>query len=136
MGRNGGTSYNETVSHSTTRGRSQTLAPVYRTLPSAVYSLQEQQYRAAAGVRNLPKQTAIVKPPFAHSVRVTVPMVTDGYARSERVERFREQVFEKSGVMATRAEVEAEIERRRQDLERRAAGPKERAPVEPDDFLE
>lgn len=136
MGRNGGTSYNETVSHSTTRGRSQTLAPVYRTLPSAVYSLQEQQYRAAAGVRNLPKQTAIVKLPFAHSVRVTVPMVTDGYARSERVERFREQVFEKSGVMATRAEVEAEIERRRQDLIRRAAGPKERAPVEPDDFLE
>lgn len=135
-GRSRGTSRNEAVTRSASRGRSQTLAPVYRTLPSAVYSLQEQQYRAAAGLRNLPKQTAIVKPPFAHSVRVSIPMVTDGYARSERVERFRERVFEKSGVMATRAEVEAEIERRRQDLERRAAGPKECPPAEPDDFLE
>lgn len=135
-GRNYGTSRNETKTRSATHGRSQAMAPVYRTLPGTVYSLQEQQYRASAALRNLPKQTAIVKPPFAKSTRITVPAVTDGYARAERVERFRGRAFEMSGVMARRAEVEAEIAARAQELERRAAEPHERKGVEGDDFLE
>ena len=112
------------------------MAPVYRTLPGAVYSLPEQQYRASAALRNLPKQTAIVKPPFAKSTRIIVPAVTDGYARAERVERFRGRAFEMSGVMARRAEVEAEIAARAQELERQAADPHERKGAEGDDFLE
>ncbi len=124
------------ATHGTTHGRGQSLSPIYRTLPGAVYSLPEQQYRAASKLRNLPKQTAIVKPPFSPSRFLRVPVVSDGYARDERVVRFRQRAFEKSGVMAPRAEVEAEIAARGRELERRAAEGEKRHAAEPDDFLE
>lgn len=125
----------ESVSSSTTRGVSQALAPVYATLPSAVYSLQEQQYRNAAYLRNLPQKTAIVKPPFARSVHITVPVVVEGYARDERVGRFRDRVLERSDIVAPRAAVEAEIAARAQTLERLAQHGED-TKTEPDDFCE
>lgn len=129
-----GTSRSRGVTH----GRSETLAPVLNTLPSAVYSLPEQRYRAAVLVRNLPPRTAVVKVPYGPSVVVTVPPVEEGYARAERVERFRARAFAKSGVVVPIAEAEAEIERRGHDLERRAAEAAEgvEEPQDPDDFLE
>lgn len=134
------TSGSESVSHGTSRsvgtttGRSETLAPLLKTLPSAVFSLEEQRYRKAAFLRNLPRQMAVVKAPYRRSVVITVPPVEDGYARPERVERFRERAFVKSGVVVPVAEAEAEIKRRGQSLERAACG--KDAPGGPDDFLE
>ena len=128
------------VTHGTSRsrgfthGQSETLAPILKTLPSAVFSLEEQRYRKAAFLRNLPRQMAVVKAPYAPSVVVTVPPVEEGYARHERVERFWARAFEKSGVMAPVSEAEAEIERRGRELER-AARAKDPPPT-PDDFLE
>jgi hypothetical protein len=133
-------SESESVSHGTSRsrgvthGQHETLVPVYQTLPSAVFSLEEQRYRKAAFLRNLSPRTAVVKVPHARSVIVTVPPVEEGYARHERVVRFRDRTFARSGLMTTRAKAEAEIEARGRELERAASAKK--APATPDDFLE
>lgn len=121
---------------SRSRGWSETMVPILEELPTSVFSLEEQLHKAAAGIRDLRSQRAIVKIPEPPSVTVKVATVEAPYAREERVQRFLESSFARSPFARSRNEADAEAEARRQDLIRRAAGPKERAPVEPDDFLE
>lgn len=100
------------------QGASQAMAPVYQMLPTSVYSLQEQMYKAAAALRNLPPRTALVKPPQGQSLCITVPPVKPGLASEARIEQFRQQVFTTSGFMVGRAETEAVIQARAVELER------------------
>lgn len=128
------------VSRGTNRGegRSQTLVPVYQDLPTAVYSLEEQRYLAAARLRNLPQQEAIVKVPFGRSVHITVPYIAAGYARAERVDQFRLQAFRESGVVAEREAVEAELRARADALVAAVSRRPDEAEAsdDPDDFLQ
>lgn len=123
-------------SYGVTHGHGETLAPILKTLPSTVYSLEEQRYRKAALLRNLDRQWAVMKAPYARSVVLIVPPVEDGYADNRRVQRFRDRAFAQSGIVVTLAEAQAEIDQRGQDLERQAAAGSAPSPAGPDDFLE
>lgn len=132
-------SSNSSRSSSTTYGESQSLRPILQTLPTTVFSLEEQQHKAAAKLRNLRQQQAVIKMPDRLSVGITASKVEDGYARPERVERFKQASFEQSPFATPILEVEQELADRRTRLEDEAlqaeqAG-KRAEPETPDDFL-
>ena len=127
-------------SSSSTYGESESLMPILKTLPGAVFSLEEQQHKAAAKLRNLRQQQAVIKMPDRLSVGITATRVEDGYARPERVERFKQASFQQSPFATPIPEVERELADRRSRLEKEAlqagqAG-KKPEPETPDDFLE
>ena len=134
-------SYGTSESHtaSTTSGQSESLMPILKNLPTTVFSLQEQQHKAAAKLRNLRQQQAVVKMPDRLSVGITAATVEDGYARQERVERFKQATFEQSSFAKRVSEVEYELAERRIRLEdeaREAEQGGKPEPETPDDFLE
>jgi hypothetical protein len=136
------TTRSESFSRTTTRGESEALRPILEDLPTAVFSLDDQLYKAAARLRNLRKQHAVIKMPDSESLEMRASDVQDGYARGERVARFQEAVFEGSPFAKPVAVVEAQLRSRSQRLEEEAhearlrdlAGEDE--PEAPEDFLE
>lgn len=125
-----GTSQSRGVTH----GQHETLASVYQTLPTAVFSLEEQRHKKAAFLRNLRRQEAVVKIPERESVAFQTARVEPGVARPERVERGKRDAFIRSAFAKPIHAVDALLRARRLSLER-AARTKE-APKNPDDFLE
>lgn len=128
-------SWSETETHSDGSGMSQSLAPIYKELPTAVFSLEEQIHKAAARLRNLPSQRAVVKIPDRWSVGIRAMAVEPGYARDERVERFREEAFRRTPFASPTHEVAAELAARRERLEAMVRPPSP-DPETPEDFLE
>lgn len=128
-------SWSETETHSSGSGMSQSLAPILQERPTAVFSLEEQIHKAAARLRNLPAQQAVVKIPHRWSVGIRAMPVEPGYARDERVERFREETFRRTPFASPTREVEAELAARRERLEA-SVRPPPPDPETPEDFLE
>lgn len=78
-------SWSETESDSS--GISEALKPVLKEMPTQVFSLEEQIYKAMAIMVDQPMRHAIIKLPKKHTRMVRAPFIEDGYARTERVER-------------------------------------------------
>ena len=123
-----------TSSNSRTSGRSETLKPVLRTLPTQGYSLQELVHRAMVSLVNQEPRQAIVKIPGERSERFETPEVRDGYAREERVERFKHEALTASEFARPLHVVEQELADRFIGLRQQAAAHLEI--LEPIDFKE
>ena len=134
------TSYstNESSSWSRSSGWSEALMPIMQEMPTTVFSLEEQIHRAAAEIRNLRQRQAVVKIPERNSAVITVPPVSEGYARAQRVERFERETFRRSPFAASSAQVDERLAARRADLETQAqlAAQDQPIPEAPEDFLE
>jgi hypothetical protein len=136
------TSWSESTTRTSTHGESEALRPILADLPTAVFSLEDQFYKATARLRNLRKQHAVVKMPDRESLEMRASDVQEGYARAERVARFQEAVFEGSPFAKPVAVVEAQLRSRTRRLGEEAhearlrdlAG--EGEPEAPEDFLE
>ena len=121
------------MSRSATEGRSEGLVPVLEVLPTAVFSLEEQRHRKAAILRNLRRQEAVLKMPERPSVAFRAARVEEGYANSERVERFKRESFLRSRFAKPTAAVDILLSVRHRSLERAAQATEPKAP---EDFLE
>jgi hypothetical protein len=117
-----------------TEGWSETMTPVLTILPTQVFSLQEQVYKATALVVNQPERTAIVKIPGRPSVQVRTPFVSEAVARDERVERFKEKAFARSSFALPRDEAQRLLDTRRRTLLQEAK--RHTTPDDPDTFFE
>jgi len=107
-------------SQSESRGRSEGLEPVMENLSAESYSLDEQVWRAMALMVNQPQQHAIIKLPGQKSKLVKTPSVKDGFARDERVERFKKQTYLTTYYVKTLPETIQEISEREQNIIRLA----------------
>lgn len=136
MGSSESTAATESGTYSTSRteGKSQTLKPVLRTMPTQGYSLQEHIHRAVVALVNQGPREAIVKVPGARSQRIITPLVNEGFARHERIERFEHAAFAASEFARPRSVAEAEVTERYNRLRTDARA--YLIPPEPLDFKE
>lgn len=120
------TSWSSTHGTSATYGRSQTLKPVRVTMPTAVYSLDEELHLAIVKLRELPKQAAIVKRSGRPPVRVHPETVKGPLTWAEKTASFVSHARADSPYITTSVQAETEIAGRRSVLQdRRAAVPAE-----------
>lgn len=112
------------------------MVPILKELPTNVYSLDEQLHRAAAELRDLRSQHAIVKLPERPSAQVKIATVDAPFACAERIQRFVEASFIRCSFAQKREEADAESEARLHELERRASGSNTRDRRDGNDFLE
>jgi hypothetical protein len=98
-----------------TQGSAQTLKPVRVDMPTAVYSLEEELHLAIVKLRELPKQTAIVKRPARPPVQIRPATVKPALVRSGDVGAFIERARRASAYVSTVESADAEI------VERQAA---------------
>lgn len=110
-----------------TEGASETLIPILKKMPTVTYSLEEQIHKAMAIMVNQPTQHAIIKLPKQHSLMVKTPTIEPGYARDERVEKFKDACYRLVDFAKPKALVEKALEERRVSLESEAR--EERHPV-------
>ena len=109
-------------SETRTHGQSETLEPVLRTMPSQVYSLEEQIHKAMVSMVNQPMQHAIIKLPKKSPAFVRTPTVDDGWANDDRVARFKLASYEKADFIAPKAAIEERIRERHARIEAAANG--------------
>ena len=126
------TSRAETESSAKTRGRHQSLRPVLRMGPGPPKSLDELVYEATAKLKDLPQQSAILKPIGRRSLRFRTPTIIPSVANAKRVELFVAGVLERSGFSAVYETVTTEIEERLRALSAPRALPAD----EPETFRE
>lgn len=103
--------------------------------PTSVYSLEEQVYRAMAVMVNQPTQHAIIKLPKQPTETVKTPTIEEGYARPERVQKFKDQSYRLTDFAKDKALIERQISERWQMLEHKAKEPID-APKEPESYRE
>jgi hypothetical protein len=95
-------------------------------------SLEDLVYEATARIKNLPIQTAVLKPIGRRSIQFRVPEVRPAVAKGERVTRFVQEVFELSGLTKTIEAIQSEIGERQRTL----GAPTEIPLDEPESFRE
>ena len=90
------------------------LVPVFGEEISAVQfrSLEEQLYRAMALMVNQPTRHGLLKIPDRKVLALRAPLVKPGYARTERVEGYKERCFNAVECIQPRALAEQELEER------------------------
>ncbi len=94
-------------------GRSQTLRPVLKDMPTAGYSLEELVYKATSRLVNQGKRQAIVKIPGRHSMAMQVADVPPGIAQEPRIKKMSREVIERTPFISPLKDVEAEFATRR-----------------------
>jgi Helicase HerA, central domain len=102
-------SLSEISGRTVTTGRSETLKPVRVSMPTAVYSLEEELHRAIVKLRELPKRSAIFKRVGRPAIRLRTLEVKTPLATPAVVERFMERVRSKSPYVSPAAFADAEI---------------------------
>lgn len=118
-----GTSEGYATTRSHAQGRAQTLKPVRMTMPTAVYSLQEEIHMAIVKLRELPQRAAVLKRRGRTAIRVRAPEIKTSLAGPELVERFVSNARLASPYLSPMAVVDAEILTRQTELiEGRLAG--------------
>lgn len=111
------------TTHSSTRGRAQTLKPVRVTMPTAVYSLEEEIHMAIVKLRELPQRVAVLKRRGRTAIRVRAQEIKASLAGPDLVERFISNARSASPYLSPMAVVEGEILARQTELiEGRIAG--------------
>jgi hypothetical protein len=108
---------------SRTFGRSQTLKPVRVTMPTAVYSLEEELHLAIVKLRGLPKQTAIVKRPNHFPVRVRPQDVSPPLSGKARAPEFITAVRAGSPFIVAASRADSEMAARLSELRKREKPP-------------
>jgi hypothetical protein len=128
-------SWSHTESESESEGWSEALIPELEEMPTQVYSLEEQVYRAMSLMVNQPMQHALIKLPKKKTQMVKTPTIEPGYAREERVERFKTECYRVTDFVKPKQEVERQLEQRQLALTRKAGERDEPvAPPEPKTF--
>ena len=94
-------------------GVAEALTPVLEERPTQTFSLEEQIYKAMALMVNQPTQQAIIKLPKQHTRMVKTPTIEPGYARDERVQRFKDACYRLVDFVKPKLGVEKELEQRR-----------------------
>jgi len=110
----------DSESESESKGMSEALIPVLEERPTQVYDLKEQIYKAMALMVNQPQRHAIVKLPKKHTKFVSTPFVKDGFAREERVKRFKEKCYKLTDFANPKSLVAEQLEQRKNLLEKKA----------------
>lgn len=105
------------------------LVPIYETMPTAGYSLQELRDIATARLLNLPVGVAIAKVGVKPTSEIRIPHIADIRIKPERVSSFREGVFARMSFATPVAEIDAEIAHR--DFELRRLAGQSSPPCEP-----
>ncbi|HHT9138605.1 MAG TPA: hypothetical protein ACFYEK_15345 [Candidatus Wunengus sp. YC60] len=90
--------------------------PVLEEMPTQVYSLEEQVYKAMAIMVNQPTQNAIIKMPDNQTKLVITPTVEPGFARDKRVARFKEDCYKLANFVKTEQEAKEHLEKRMLEL--------------------
>ena len=111
-----GSSEGYATTHSRARGRAQTLKPVRVTMPTAVYSLEEEIHMAIVKLRELPQRVAVLKRRGRSAIRVRAPEIKASLAGPDLVERFVSNARSASPYLSPMAVVEAEILARQTEL--------------------
>ncbi|MGO8754653.1 MAG: type IV secretory system conjugative DNA transfer family protein [Gallionellaceae bacterium] len=111
-----GASEGYATTHSSARGRAQTLKPVRVTMPTAVYSLEEEIHMAIVKLRELPQRVAVLKRRGRTAIRVRAPEIKASLAGPDLVERFVSNARSMSPYLSPIAVVEAEILARQAQL--------------------
>ncbi len=113
--------YATTRSHA--RGRAQTLKPVRATMPTTVYSLEEEIHMAIVKLRELPQRAAVLKRRGRTAIRMRAPEIKVSLAGPDLVERFVSNARSVSPYLSPMAVVDGEILARQTELiEGRVAG--------------
>ena len=98
-------------------GAGETLISILKTLPTSVYSLEEQIQKAMDTMVNQPTQHAIVKLPGLFTKRIRVPEVKKlSTSSDESVPSYKGECYKLSPFTKTLPEARKEIEDRRQYL--------------------
>lgn len=111
-----GSSEGYATTRSRARGRAQTLKPVRVTMPTAVYSLEEEIHTAVMKLRELPQRVAVLKRRGRSAVRVRAPEIKASLAGPDLVERFVSNARSASPYLSPMAVVEGEILARQTQL--------------------
>lgn len=106
-------------------GSSETLMPVLEDMPTQVYSLEEQIYKAMSLMVNQPAQHALIKLPKKQTQMVKTPTIEPGYAREERVESFKDGCYRLTDFVKPKEEVQQLLEQRRLAIVQRESGKSE-----------
>lgn len=122
-------------SESESRGESEAFVPELEDRPSQVFSIEEQIYKAMALMVNQATQHAIIKLPKQHTIMVKTPTIKDGYARAERVRKFKEESYRLTDFAKSKQLIEQEITERWTLLEHKAQEPINATP-DPETFRE
>jgi len=120
---------------SESRGESEALMPQLEEKPTSVYSLEEQVYKAMAVMVNQPTQHAIIKLPKQPTQTVKTPTIEEGYARDERVQKFKDQSYRLTDFAKQKVLIERQINERWLLLEHQAQEPID-VPEEPENYRE
>jgi hypothetical protein len=106
-------------------GEGETFVPVLEERPSSTYSLEEQISKAMWVMMNQPAQYAIIKIGNYPSQAVKTPNVASGYANPNRVQRFKQDTFQKTYFAKPKGEVEKIIANRLERIVKKAQEEKE-----------
>jgi len=122
IGESDGTSYGNSVSwaesesSSESESRQETLRPVFETMPTTPYSLQEHIHRAMATMVNQPTQRAVARLAGRHPELVQVPTIRSAFAGRELVAELKESINLSSVFTLSRVEAKTQLETRKRKL--------------------
>lgn len=123
-----------TLSESETWGWVEAFQPILKWLPTQVYSLEEQIYKAMAALVKQPTQNAIIKLGDNRTKFVKIPDVKKVYSKEEWVCEFKNKCYQISNFAKPREIVVNQIEQRLITLEKEAYESKR--PKEPKNWKE
>jgi hypothetical protein len=107
-------------SESESHGKSQALTPILEERPTQTFSKEEQIYKAMALMVNQPMSHAIIKLPKKHTQFAKTPFVKKGFARDERVQRFKNKCYNLANFANPTPLIEKQLEQRRLMIEQKA----------------
>ncbi|MCP3678017.1 MAG: hypothetical protein GY721_10635, partial [Deltaproteobacteria bacterium] len=110
----------EAVAYGKSKGQHEAREMRYKTMTGGLYTKDEQYNRAAERIGTLENRHAIVKVPGEKTHEIMVPEVEEGYANDGRVERFKEQAFDRADFARPALLADEEINKRVEDLRERA----------------
>ena len=111
-----GTGSAHTTGTVTTSNKHQTLMPVLEEQPTQLWTLDELIHEAIVKLRELPKQSAIVKRPNKNTVRIKPRTIQEGTARRRTIENFTQATLERSEFAMLRHDASTIVNDRRKEL--------------------
>jgi hypothetical protein len=101
-------------------GESEAFVTRYQVLPTAIFTLEEQLYRAAAHLAQLPRRLCVIKvedqPPYTTRTPDLTPAFKSAAFQAEMLPRYMQLVARRSRYLVPSANVDAEIAARVQRL--------------------
>lgn len=124
----------QAYTESDSEGYSEALMPELEEMPTQVYSLEEQIYKAMAVMVNQPTQNAIIKMPDKKTKLVITPTIEPGFAREKRVKQFKEDCYKLTDFVKTEKEAQKHLEKRMLKLKQITGNPFSLSKADSTDF--